>query len=70
MLLSSEPLSLGIAISRDTLEEVLFEMASQYLTILTCIILRLLSPEIEFSRKRSICIYDTISQVIFNSPHC
>ena len=53
MPLSPVPLPLGVALSRDTLEESLFETASQCCTILTCVISRLPPPEVESSRVRS-----------------
>lgn len=48
LLSSSVPQSLDIAISKDTLGEVLFEVASWYFTILTCIIVRLPSQKQSF----------------------
>ena len=53
-------LSLGVASSRATLEEVLCETAPQYFPILICIILRLPLTEAEFSRIRGLCTCDTL----------
>lgn len=69
-LLSSVLPSLGAAISRDTLGEVLSELAARYFTVLPCIILRLPPSEADFSRRRGVCPYDTILPAVSNSLCC
>lgn len=64
------PLSLGVAISRDILEHILSEMASQYFTILTCIILSLPPSEVEFSRMTGVCSCNTIIFSILLVAEC